>query len=84
MDETTRLALAAAQGDRIALDALIRATQVEVWRFCVHLGDRSAADDLTQETYAAEVCEVAVGTSRSRVARARDDLIAALGHAASG
>jgi RNA polymerase sigma-70 factor, ECF subfamily len=174
VDEATRLALAAARGDRIALHGLIRATQVDVWRFCAHLGDRSAADDLTQETYirmlralpgfrgdasartwllaiarrtvadsirtahrrrglrdrisrpdpedpesdlaegvavraavddldtdrraafvltqllglayaeAAEVCEVPVGTIRSRVARARDDLIAALGHAASG
>jgi RNA polymerase sigma-70 factor (ECF subfamily) len=171
VDETTGLALAAASGDRAALHALIRATQVDVWRFCAHLGDRAAADDLTQETYvrmlralpgfrgdasgrtwllaiarhtvadsirtahrrqgvrdrirampfesdpaegvvvraavdhlesdrraafvltqvlglsyteAAEVCEVAVGTIRSRVARARDDLITALGHAASG
>jgi RNA polymerase sigma-70 factor (ECF subfamily) len=171
VDETTRLAVAAARGDRIALHALIRATQVDVWRFCAHLGDRAAADDLTQETYVrmlralpafhgdasartwllaiarhtvadsirtacrrrgvrdrippsppesdpaesvavraavrdldadrrtafvltqvlglsyaetAEVCEVAVGTIRSRVARARDDLITALGRAASG
>jgi RNA polymerase sigma-70 factor (ECF subfamily) len=171
VDETTGLVLAAASGDRVALHALIRATQVDVWRFCAHLSDRAAADDLTQETYvrmlralpgfrgqasgrtwllaiarhavtdsirtvyrreglrdrirpipsesdpaegvvmraavddleadrraafvltqvlglsyaeAAEVCEVAVGTIRSRVARARDDLITALGHAASG
>jgi RNA polymerase sigma-70 factor (ECF subfamily) len=174
VDEATRLALAAAKGDRSALHRLITATQVDVWRFCAHLGDRSAADDLTQETYvrmlrvlpgfrgdasartwllaiarrtvadsiraanrrrglrdrisrpgaegpmsdlaegvavraavddletdrraafvltqllglsyaeAADVCDVAVGTIRSRVARARDDLIAALDHAASG
>ncbi|HSS08892.1 MAG TPA: sigma-70 family RNA polymerase sigma factor [Acidimicrobiales bacterium] len=51
MDELTRLALAAAEGDRIALHGLVRATQVDVWRFCAHLGDRSMADDLTQETY---------------------------------
>ena len=171
VDETTGLALAAARGDRAALQALIRATQVDVWRFFAYLGDRAAADDLTQETYvrmlralpgfrgeasgrtwllaiarhtvadsirteyrrdrlrdhhrparsesdpaeavvmraavdglgadrrtafvltqvlglsyaeAAEVCEVAVGTIRSRVARARNDLITTLGHAASG
>jgi RNA polymerase sigma-70 factor (ECF subfamily) len=51
--------------------------------------DRRAAFVLTQVlglsyAEAAEVCEVAVGTIRSRVARARDDLITALGHAASG
>ena len=171
VDDTTGLALAAASGDRVALHALIRATQVDVWRFCAHLRDPATADDLTQETYlrmlralpgfrgaasgrtwllaiarrtvadsirtvyrreglrdricpirsapdpaegvvmraavddleadrraafvltqvlglsdaeAAEVCEVGVGTIRSRVARARDDLITALGYAASG
>jgi RNA polymerase sigma-70 factor, ECF subfamily len=165
VDELTRLALAAAEGDRMALHGLVRVSQVDVWRFCAHVGDRSMADDLTQETYlrafralpsfrgeasartwllaiarrtvadsirgsrrrrrlsaagqrprfepgpdegvalraavddldadrraafiltqllglsyaeAAEVCEVAVGTIRSRVARARADLVAAL------
>jgi len=160
VDDTTGLALAAASGDRVALHALIRATQVDVWRFCAHLRDPATAGDLTQETYlrmlralpgfrgaasgrtwllaiarrtvadsirtcpirsapdpaegvvmraavddleadrqaafvlaqvlglsyaeAAEACEVGVGTIRSRVARARDDLITALGYAASG
>ena len=51
MDELTRLALAAAAGDRVALDRFVRATQADVWRLCAHLGDRDRADDLTQETY---------------------------------
>ena len=51
MDELTRLLRAAGEGDRLALHALIRRTQADVWRFCAHLVDRDAADDLTQETY---------------------------------
>ena len=51
MDDVTRLALAAGQGDRVALCGLVRATQVNVWRFCAHLAGRDEADDLTQETY---------------------------------
>jgi RNA polymerase sigma-70 factor (ECF subfamily) len=34
-----------------ALDAFVRATRDDVWRFCAHLGDRDRADDLTQDTY---------------------------------
>jgi len=44
-------ALAAGRGDPAALERLVRATQADVWRLCAHLGDREAADDLTQETY---------------------------------
>lgn len=51
MDETTRLLLAAQDGDRFCLAAWIRRTQPEVWRLCSHLVDLQAADDLTQETY---------------------------------
>lgn len=51
MDDLTELALAAGDGDRIALAAFVRRTQPEVWRVCARLGDRSAADDLTQEVY---------------------------------
>lgn len=47
----SRLALAAAGGDRIALAAFIRSTQPAVWRLCAHLVSRDQADDLTQETY---------------------------------
>ncbi|WP_327101520.1 RNA polymerase sigma factor SigC [Nocardia vinacea] len=50
-DETTQLALAAARGDRQALEAFIRATQKDVWRLLAHLTELSRADDLTQETY---------------------------------
>ena len=51
VDETTGWALAAAKGDQVALQHLIRATQADVWRFCAHLGDPGDADDLTQEVY---------------------------------
>lgn len=51
MDDLTALARAGAQGDRVALAAFVRRTQPEVWRVCARLGDRDAADDLTQEVY---------------------------------
>jgi len=51
MDELTRLLRAASEGDRSALAAFVRATQADVWRFCAHLVDPGAADDLTQEVY---------------------------------
>lgn len=51
MDELTQMALAAAGGDRVALTAFVRRTQPEVWRVCARLGDRDAADDLTQEVF---------------------------------
>lgn len=51
MDELTRLALAAGDGDRRALANFIRSSQGEVWRLCAHLVDRQSADDLTQEVY---------------------------------
>lgn len=51
VDELSRLALAAGQGDRVAMAAFVRESQADVWRLCAHLGDRGEADDLTQETY---------------------------------
>jgi RNA polymerase sigma-70 factor, ECF subfamily len=51
VDELTSLARAAGRGDRDALARLVRQTQGDVWRFCAHLVDPAAADDLTQETY---------------------------------
>lgn len=51
MDELTRLLTDAADGDRLALASFIRRTQADVWRFCAHLVDPQAADDLTQEVY---------------------------------
>jgi RNA polymerase sigma-70 factor, ECF subfamily len=47
----TALALAAADGDAPALEAFIRATQQDVWRFVTYLSDAATADDLTQETF---------------------------------
>lgn len=58
MDHLTDLLLAARDGDPAALDAFVRATQVEVWRFCAQLGGREVADDLTQDTYARVVRSV--------------------------
>jgi RNA polymerase sigma-70 factor (ECF subfamily) len=51
MDELERIAADAAGGDPLAAAALVRGTQSDVWRLCAALGDRGAADDLTQETY---------------------------------
>jgi RNA polymerase sigma-70 factor, ECF subfamily len=51
VDGLTQLAHRAGEGDRAALAELVRATQPEVWRVCARLGDRAAADDLTQEVY---------------------------------
>ncbi len=45
------MALAAADGDRVAITAFVRRTQPEVWRVCARLGSRVDADDLTQEVY---------------------------------
>jgi RNA polymerase sigma-70 factor (ECF subfamily) len=51
MGDVTRLALRARDGDRVALDRFVRATQADVWRVCAYLGGRGEADDLTQATY---------------------------------
>jgi RNA polymerase sigma-70 factor (ECF subfamily) len=51
VDDLEALAADAASGDPLAAAALVRATQSDVWRLCVALGDRQSADDLTQETY---------------------------------
>lgn len=51
MDEVTRWALAARDGDRAAAAAFIRTTNGDVWRRCAYLGDPGNADDLAQETY---------------------------------
>ena len=51
VDDLTALALAARDGDRLALSAFVRGSQAEVWRLCAHLTDRDAADDVTQDAY---------------------------------
>jgi RNA polymerase sigma-70 factor (ECF subfamily) len=51
-DSFTRLAIAAREGDPVALDSLIRALQRDVRRYVSHLSaDPQSADDLTQETF---------------------------------
>ncbi len=49
MLDLDRLAAAARDGDRIALDRFIRAVQADVWRFSAHLTHPSDADDLAQD-----------------------------------
>ena len=51
VDDLTRTALAARDGDRAALARFVRESQADVWRLAAHLVDRGAADDLTQEVY---------------------------------
>jgi RNA polymerase sigma-70 factor (ECF subfamily) len=51
MDPLAETARAAREGDPIAVAALVRATQSDVWRFCAHVVDVADADDLAQETY---------------------------------
>jgi RNA polymerase sigma-70 factor, ECF subfamily len=51
VDEISRLALAAAGGDRVALYGFVRATQTELWRWCAYLVGPGDADDVTQEVY---------------------------------
>jgi RNA polymerase sigma-70 factor (ECF subfamily) len=51
VDELTRLAVAARDGDRLALGAFVRQSQGEVWRLVAHLTDPSEADDVTQDVY---------------------------------
>jgi RNA polymerase sigma factor (sigma-70 family) len=50
-EAVTQLALAAARGNARALEAFIKATQQDVWRFVAYLSDVGTADDLTQETF---------------------------------
>ncbi|MEN3362483.1 MAG: polymerase sigma-70 factor, subfamily [Mycobacteriales bacterium] len=51
LDEATRAAVAVQAGDTAAAGRFVRATQADVWRLCLQLGDRGEAEDLTQETY---------------------------------
>lgn len=51
VDDLTSTALAARDGDQVALARFVRESQADVWRLAAHLVDRGAADDLTQEVY---------------------------------
>lgn len=50
-DHLQRLALAAVEGDHVALNELVRCTQPLVWRVCSALGTAGEEADLVQETY---------------------------------
>ncbi len=51
VDELTRLAVRARDGDRAALEAFVRRAQGDVWRLCAYLASPADADDLTQDTF---------------------------------
>lgn len=51
MDDLTSLLVAAAGGDRDALERFVANGQADVWRFCASMIGASAADDATQETF---------------------------------
>ncbi|HEY1740125.1 MAG TPA: sigma-70 family RNA polymerase sigma factor, partial [Acidimicrobiia bacterium] len=51
MDELTRLALAAAEGDHVAARRFVRDTQPKVWELCSFLGSGDDTEDLVQDTY---------------------------------
>ncbi|MFH9348915.1 sigma-70 family RNA polymerase sigma factor [Kitasatospora sp. NPDC017646] len=50
-DQLTALALSARSGGASDVEAFVRATQRDVWRFVAHLTDVQSADDLAQETF---------------------------------
>jgi RNA polymerase sigma-70 factor (ECF subfamily) len=51
VEELTRLALAARDGDRNALDRLVEGSYEQVWRLCARLVDEQCADDLAQDVF---------------------------------
>ncbi|MBB4932223.1 RNA polymerase sigma-70 factor (ECF subfamily) [Lipingzhangella halophila] len=67
--ETTALAFAARRGEANAVEAFVRATRGDVWRFVSFLTDADSADDLTQETYVRALRGLArfAGRSQARV-----------------
>ncbi|MET8539814.1 sigma-70 family RNA polymerase sigma factor [Kitasatospora sp. NPDC004799] len=50
-EQLTALALTARAGRAADVEAFVRATQRDVWRFVAHLTDVQSADDLAQETF---------------------------------
>lgn len=65
-EAVTELAFAAARGDAQALEAFIKATQQDVWRFVTYLSDASTADDLTQETFLRAIGAIERFSGRSK------------------
>ena len=49
MDLLTNTALKARDGDRVALEGLMRLVQGDVWRLCKYMVDAQSADDLAQD-----------------------------------
>jgi RNA polymerase sigma-70 factor (ECF subfamily) len=51
VDALTRLALAARDGDRGALDRFVEGSYEQVWRLCARVVDEQSADDLAQDAF---------------------------------
>jgi RNA polymerase sigma-70 factor (ECF subfamily) len=51
VDTLTQLAVAARDGNRVALAAFVQQSQADIWRFCSYLLGAPAADDAAQETF---------------------------------
>lgn len=49
VDHLARTALAARDGDRVALEGFLRLIQADVWRLCRFMVDEQSADDLAQD-----------------------------------
>lgn len=49
VDHLARTALAARDGDRVALEGFLRLVQADVWRLCRYMVDAQSADDLAQD-----------------------------------
>ena len=49
VDHLARTALAARDGDRVALEGFLRMVQADVWRLCRYMVDVQSADDLAQD-----------------------------------
>jgi RNA polymerase sigma-70 factor, ECF subfamily len=65
VDDVTRLALAARDGDGAAANMFVRVTRAEVWRLTAALAGREVADDITQETYLRAFCALPRFEARS-------------------
>ncbi|MFJ9823048.1 sigma-70 family RNA polymerase sigma factor [Streptomyces sp. NPDC101160] len=86
---TTRLALAARDGDPAKADLFVRALHRDVWRYVAYLSaDRQAADDLTQEVFLRAIAALPrfQGRSSARtwlLSIARRTVVDSLRHAAA-
>ena len=69
VDALTRLALAAKDGDRRALDQLVEGIYEQVWRLCARLVDDQCADDLAQDTFIQPLVPYPTSVARPQLGR---------------